>query len=307
MEKLIKDFEKEYNCKVIYVTKYGSKLYGTDNVNSDTDYKGIFIPSKIDVLLKQDLDHWTYNSNNKNEKNSNEDIDCQFFSIYKFFNLLDKGETGALDILFSMFRKDTIVFENKLYTNFIRKNYDIFYNKKLHSFIGYCIGQSKKYNIKGDRYKELLEFMNFLSTWEYKTTDIKLEEVWSELKEHIKDKKYEYIKFVLAQGPKNNKDLMIEYIEVLGSKFSGNNHTNYFYNAVSTMESQFGNRTKLSATDKKSVDWKSLSHACRVILEVEELLTDNFITFPLKEAEYVKSVKEGKEKLEDVMILLIQN
>ena len=34
---------------------YGSKLFGTDNANYDTDYKCIFIPSMEDVLLKRDI------------------------------------------------------------------------------------------------------------------------------------------------------------------------------------------------------------------------------------------------------------
>ena len=49
------------------------------------------------------------------------------------------------------------------------------------------------------------------------------------------------------------------------------------------------------------MDYKALSHAVRVINEVEELLDDKFITFPLKNRKYITSVKEGNEKLEEVM------
>jgi Cu/Ag efflux protein CusF len=64
------------------------------------------------------------------------------------------------------------------------------------------------------------------------------------------------------------------------------------------MEQQFGNRAKASA---KGVDYKALSHAVRVIDEVEELIDDNFITFPLKNRAYITSIKEGQESLESVM------
>ena len=50
IEQFIKNFENQYNYRVVYVTQYGSKLYGTDNPNSDTDYKGIFIPNLLDAL-----------------------------------------------------------------------------------------------------------------------------------------------------------------------------------------------------------------------------------------------------------------
>ena len=39
----------------------------------------------------------------------------------------------------------------------------------------------------------------------------------------------------------------------------------------------------------------------RVINEVEELLDDGFITFPLKNRVYITSIKEGNETLESVM------
>ena len=148
IKKLINDFEEKHNTKVVYVTKYGSKLYGTDNPNSDTDYKGIFIPSKNDVLLKRDLEHYNFNSNADNSKNTKDDIDLQLFSVYKFFNLLKKGETGAMDILFSMFREDTQVYNDEAFTSVIMENYKKFYNRNLHSFIGYCVGQSKLYNVR---------------------------------------------------------------------------------------------------------------------------------------------------------------
>ena len=155
IEQFIKDFEKEYNYKVIYISKYGSKLYGTDNPNSDTDYKGLFIPSKESVLLKKDIEHYNFNSNNTNTKNSKDDIDLQLFSIYKWFSLLKKGETGAIDILFSLFREDTQVFNDPKYTLVLKENYRRFYNRNLHSFLGYCVGQSKVYNIRGERFNEL--------------------------------------------------------------------------------------------------------------------------------------------------------
>lgn len=49
------------------------------------------------------------------------------------------------------------------------------------------------------------------------------------------------------------------------------------------------------------MDFKALSHAVRVISEVEELLDDGFITFPLKNRVYITSIKEGNETLEEVM------
>jgi len=69
---VMSEFEEQYNAKIVYITMYGSKLFGTDNPHSDTDYKGIFIPSQTDVLLKRDIEHYNYNTN-ENSKNEKED------------------------------------------------------------------------------------------------------------------------------------------------------------------------------------------------------------------------------------------
>jgi len=299
IKKLIKNFEDKQNCNVVYVTQYGSKLYGTDNPNSDTDYKGIFIPNKNDVLLKRDLDHYNFNSNNENTKNSKDDIDLQLFSIYKFFSLLKKGETGAMDILFSMFREDTQVYNNKEFTQVIMENYTKFYNRNLHSFIGYCVGQSKVYNVRGERFNELHRFVEYFNALAKEQANEKLESMFPQIEELFKEYNYKYINFVMgaiSRGSGEEKEG--KYVEVLGKRFLGTVTVGYFSERVTEMEEQFGNRAKASA---KGVDFKALSHAVRVISEVEELIDDGFITFPLKNKVYVTSIKEGNESLGDVM------
>jgi hypothetical protein len=58
---------------------------------------------------------------------------------------------------------------------------------------------------------------------------------------------------------------------------------------------------KLIEKYSKNVDFKSLSHAVRVVDEVKELLSEEFVTFPLKNAQYVKEVKMGLHPVEDVV------
>jgi hypothetical protein len=299
IKNLITNFEKTHNCRVVYITKYGSKLYGTDNPNSDTDYKGIFIPNKEDVLLKRDLEHFNFNSNDNNTKNGKDDVDLQLFSIYKFFKLLKKGETGVMDILFSMFREDTQVYNDRTFTEVIMQNYKKFYNRNLHSFIGYCVGQSKLYNVRGERFNELHLFVEYFNALVKEQGDEKLESMFPKVEQIFQENPYKYIKFVIAPTsrgsgePKEGK-----YIEVLGKRFLGTVTVKYFAEKITDMEEQFGNRARASA---KGVDFKALSHAVRVISEVEELIDSGFIIFPLKNREYVTRIKEGNESLEEVM------
>ncbi len=298
LTEILKSFENEHHVKVVYVTIYGSKLFGTDNANSDTDYKGIFIPSKKDVLLKRDIEHYNYNTNTQ-AKNEKDDIDLQLYSIYKWFNLLKKGETGALDLLFSLFREDTQIYNDTSFTSIVMDNYARFYNRNLHSFIGYCVGQSKMYNIKGKRFQELHHFVEMFQAVSVKGMNDKLEVYFPEIERILAASSFKYVKFIKASISRGNQAYKEgRYIELLGKRFAGSVTVGYFTQLISEMEDQFGNRSKNSAT---GIDFKALSHAVRVINEVEELLDDGFITFPLKNSLYIRSIKEGKESLESVM------
>lgn len=61
--------------------KHGSHLYGTNTEKSDTDYKGIFLPSIEDYLLQKVQKTITQNTGDGKSKNSNTDIDDQLFSL----------------------------------------------------------------------------------------------------------------------------------------------------------------------------------------------------------------------------------
>jgi hypothetical protein len=62
---------------------------------------------------------------------------------------------------------------------------------------------------------------------------------------------------------------------------------------------RYGERTKEGSG--KGLDTKSLSHALRVLVELEEILVDQTVTFPLKDKGYLLAVKLGEVTIEDVM------
>ena len=307
LKKYITEFEEKTGAKVIYITLSGSKLYGTDNEFSDLDFKGLFIPSKESILLKQDIDSYTRDTNTKKEKNSTEDIDFTIHSLYAFFNQLSKSETGAVDVLFSMFKEDTIMFQDKETIDKIRKEYKVFLNKNMKSFIGYALGQTKKFGIKGARYDELdtfvKDFLEKLPTDILPNSSYKLGDIFNDIKYVIKEKEYKYIKFVMAPGPRvqGGRQDDIEYVSVLGKLFSATVTVEYFVERVQKLYNQFGNRTKTVAQTTSKTDYKALSHSLRIAEEVQELLETEFIKFPLKRASYIREIKEGKHDTQKVI------
>ena len=59
---------------IIFRTVYGSRLFGTHNENSDTDYKQIHKENLRNIVLKKDKDNVTKNTNARG-KNTKDDVD----------------------------------------------------------------------------------------------------------------------------------------------------------------------------------------------------------------------------------------
>jgi len=280
VKEYIKKIEKEHKVTVIYVTEFGSTLYGTNSKTSDKDYKGIFLPNKTDLLLQKRKDNISFSSGDKQSRNTKDDVDIELWSIHKFFDLLKKGETGAIDMLFSMFREGTIVYDLKFFTNKIRKNYKSFLTKNSKAFVGYCLGQASKYGIKGSRLGDLQRFNKWLQ--ENKT---QFKTVGDILKE-VEKLNLKYIGKIEQNG--------VEYLQVLGKLYIKNMKIDELTIKTKNIENKFGDRTKLAVN---GIDWKALSHAVRVLLEFKELIQTGFIEFPLKYADEIKKVKyESSEK-----------
>jgi hypothetical protein len=48
------------------------------------------------------------------------------------------------------------------------------------------------------------------------------------------------------------------------------------------------------AAENKNIDWKAVSHALRAAYQTKEILTENTIRFPLRTADFLIKVKQGK-------------
>lgn len=78
--------------KMLYKTLGGSRAFGLDTPESDTDYRGVFINTNpADILGLSRFDHV--------QKQETDDI--VYYEVRKFFELLRNGNTGALEILFT--------------------------------------------------------------------------------------------------------------------------------------------------------------------------------------------------------------
>jgi hypothetical protein len=298
--------------KLLFKHLAGSFLYGTNSESSDKDYKGVFLPDLNDLILGKAPKHYTSSTGSHLERNTTDDIDETYYSLHYFLDLAAKGDTNAIDMLFAYTNKDAIIYIDPIFQEII-DNIDKILTRNVKAYLGYCIGQAKKYSIKGDKLKNYNAFKSFCEKYLHeKDTNgapiTLLEALKFEFNTH------EYPKLVSncipEPGAERNKIAFGEtakfnfgdhcyfetaqnkesYLSISDVKFQLNDSIKSAYHKVQKVISSYGKRAE-AAANENGVDWKAISHCVRVLLQVEELLTKGKITFPLKEADFVKSIK----------------
>jgi hypothetical protein len=298
--------------QILFKSLAGSYLYGTNSKSSDKDYKGVFLPNLHDLILGKAPKHYTSSTGSFNERNSSDDIDETYYSLHYFLELAAKGDTNAIDILFAYTNKDAVIETSPIWDEII-ENIDKILTKNVKAYLGYCKSQAQKYSIKGDKLKNYNAFKSFCEKY-LNEKDANgaplplLEALEFEYNTH------EYPKLISncipEPGAERNKIAFGEtakfnfgdhcyfetalnkesYLVISDVKFQLNDSIKSALKKVNSVIDSYGKRADAAANDN-GVDWKAISHCVRVLLQVEQLLSENKITFPLINANFVKAIK----------------
>lgn len=278
----------EKGHSLLYLCKFGSHLYGTHSEYSDTDYKGIFLPSKESLLLGEKCKSLHFSSGNNRGKNTIEDVDIDLWSLHYFLELVKKGETNALDLLFSLSNLNCLEHIDERMYRLFKNPLRLFNPYNANAFIGYATGQAKKYGLKGTKVGILKRIVEYLEGVEKEINERdwklqkKLREVAPEILHKFKDDSYCFNKIV------NDENALV----ICGKVHLYSITLEEFIARIKREYEKFGERAKL-AEQNDSVDWKAVSHAKRAIDQMKELLLTGKIVFPLKTREEIKKIKNG--------------
>jgi len=281
---------KEYpGYTVIYLALSGSKLHGTDTPCSDTDLKGIFIPSLEDMILGKDHSVLELKSNTKT-RNDNNDIDITLFSIKEFLRILNRGDINAIELLLSMKSEYWIVKTDQ--SNEIEKNIQNLIVNKVMAFTNFAMQQAVKYTVKGERLKEIEDIYIFIKSkleeqdTRRKRERLKVDDILEPIRVHLKENDYKYISLV------NKKEGI--YLSVLESLHNVRNSVTNTLKIMNGKLSAYGSRVQKIKESKTGVENKSIAHAVRAVLEGIELQKTGLIIFPLKDKDLLKRIKLGE-------------
>lgn len=290
--------------------KFGSTLYGTRTPDSDTDFKGIYLPTAREIVLsnyKKTIIH----SRPKDhcERNTKDGIDVEILSLDRFLEFLMDGQTMALDMLFavkevSYFRDPNGSVPGLNIWKEIYNNKKKLLTRNVNAFVGYARQQAAKYGIKGSRLDALkradamLKDINFFGPRkklaEYPTT---IGDLVKECQDLVSLEKTPLIEVVYLKGPKGEMDA--PHLRINGRSIPFHATVMYAWEVVGKMLSSYGARATKAHLDG-GVDWKALSHSCRVNTEALELISTGNITFPRPDREFLIKVKLGQVPFEQV-------
>lgn len=253
---------------------FGSHLYGTNTPNSDKDYMGIFLPSQREILLGRIPKTISSNTKtNNNAKNTPDDVDISMFSLHYFIEKACSGETITLDMLHAP--PNMLIYRTYIWDQIVKHKHR-FYTRSLSALIGYARHQAAKYGVRGSRLNDAKQVVEFAFS-----RPGKVKQYWDELPEgeHI------------FKHPENVNG--VRMYEVCGRKIGETCSMEELYTIVAKFYDNYGERARKAAANV-GIDWKAVSHALRAAYQIKEILTEGTITFPLKEANFLKRVKCGE-------------
>lgn len=269
----------------------GSHLYGTSTPQSDEDFVGIFMPPPEYVYGLQTVNEIDFSIADKGEdgKNTADAIDRKLYEFRKFISLAQGNNPNIMEMLFVP--EESIKFINHIGRKLLEAR-DLFPSKQaVPKFKGYANSQKHKMIIRRDHFNDLREGYNALCEMGDNQC---LVEVMS--KEYLMmDDEAGVLRplFWTKEGAK--------HIHVGDLCFEPGLYVKKVRNKLKERLNKVTNRSELVL--KHGYDTKFGSHLIRLLYEGLDILNEGKLVFPLKNAEFLLSIKNGALSLKEILEL----
>lgn len=278
--------------KILGKTIHGSKLYGLDGPNSDTDYKSIHLPNIEECLLlraSKNLRTVTGEGAAKEESES--------FALQEFLRLAANGEDVTIAMLHA--RDDQVLVDSDIFKE-IRAKKHHFYTKRMVGALGYAKNMAFKYSLRADRMVAVEKVIAALEAARNKGV-ARLYQCWDDLPDG---------QHIVRTVSENNRDGVDKRIyEVSGKGLPATVSPEYALEILLKLRNNYGDRVN-AAKNMKGQDYKAISHSFRVGYQLFHIYKNGGFVYPLPESDFIRAVKEARldyaaerldEKLNDLI------
>ncbi len=253
--------------KLVYLSKSGSHLFGTNTPKSDLDVKGLFLPSIQSLYLQNAPQQFSQNTNNSNVKNSSEDVDVTVWSVQFWLKLLTKGDINAVSLLFSYSNPNAVLEGTD--ASFLEKLKALdpikLLSRNLSGMMGFAYNQAIKYTAKGRHLYAVQTAIRILTEASQGLIGDVAEVVVTQVADDSMAR--------VQEGSKGIKQLVL-----LEKMFDFTATTAWALAPLREVEARYGKRAKLAL--EAGVDFKAFSHSLRVLEEIRLLHSSGCIVYP---------------------------
>lgn len=275
----------QHGAQLMFLTVFGSGLYGTQSPGySDIDLRGIFLPSLQSLALNQAHKSLRYSTGSNECRNTCEDVDIDLWSVQYWLKLLAEGDTGAIDMIYAPSNAEAVVYCHGALKPIFAEPLRLIGSSGSRGYAEYSLGQAKKYGIKGSRLgaiKRVWQWLNSQSqVWGPKD---RLGSFIGDIATYCDDGRYCFP----AETPQGAA------LHLCGKTYMGGMRLAEFSQRLQSDMDRYGARA-LDAERNEGLDFKALSHAVRAIYQMEELLSEGRIVFPLRNRDELLAIKQGQ-------------
>jgi predicted nucleotidyltransferase len=293
---MIKDQTLDSHRLIIFESWIGSHLYGTSTAHSDEDFQGVFIPSEQDLLglRRAPLEISSGKKQSIGSRNQAGDMDRKHYSIQRFIELAAEGQPAMLEMLFVP--ASLVVTSTPQWEDVLACREAFLSQQSIRPFLGFAQAQANRATLKGKNLQLVQALIEVLSPRVAEQSRIVVSELLDIEANSILEAQRNLGHSVKAKLG----DVPVDYlfnernypqIDIAGRRFDPGILAKSLLDSLRTLEERYGNRVRKAAD--AGYDFKSLSHACRLIGEAEELLSTGRITLPRPDATLLLQIKQG--------------
>ncbi len=264
--------------KIIFECRIGSHLYGTNSETSDEDYMGVFLPSTEDLLsLKRCPEEWVQSVKvSTGARNTAGDVDRKFWSLQRFLQLASQGQPGALELFFAP--PKMVLTETNEWLQ-IKTMKQVFLSRAaILPFLKFAAAQAHKASIKGENLIHLRSLLTWMKSQSQKTMNMTIGEIGEPEGDHLIFRRFNSEESELSMTLSKSES-GAPVVSIAGRSWDTGSRMKWLCNGLEKLEAKYGSRSEIAAASGH--DWKSLSHAYRLLYEAEELLREGYISLPL--------------------------
>lgn len=273
------------NKKILKI-RSGSFLYGTNTKDSDTDYLGIYLNTKSEILGLQNSEELTENIISKadNGKNTKDAVDCKFYELRKFCRLAINGNPTVLEILFV--NPENILEITKEGQELLSLKKEFISKRIYDSFMGYAFSQRRKAFEKVENIESLMKLYKYINeTLKYNETHDTI------------------ISVGVSHLIKNGMELLNDGRFKCGDLIFNNILIKKLKSILRDRINKAGWRK--DGILKYGMDYKFMSHNIRLMLEGMELMDTKNLVLPLSYKDLIVQIKSGQ--MENIKVIELMN